>query len=301
MTALPPVKSAARWRIRHLDVGRSAVIRQILSSAVAMAQTIASGEDYGQLLIDLTARLFDADGGAGLSVWNRAVGGTGPTISVWTSPGIAVPPGQNTLAARCAADHPGLAAIIARGTHAPVRVSDTVSLPQFWDTEVYHHMHGWHPDARYPMGAAIHVSGSSMVFLALHNRGRDFTDDEVAALGLFQRPVSRALAYRSAVDDCVQRLDQLTSAGGATLPAGDPRREDAEQVPRFTADRRPSRRELEVLRLVAAGYTNQQAGQRLGISERTVRKHLSAIYDKGSLPGRAAAAAWWQKHQTTLG
>jgi DNA-binding CsgD family transcriptional regulator len=54
-------------------------------------------------------------------------------------------------------------------------------------------------------------------------------------------------------------------------------------------------REGQVMDLVAEGLTSEQIGRRLGIAERTVRKHLSAVYTKAGLHGRAGAAAWWQR------
>jgi DNA-binding NarL/FixJ family response regulator len=41
-----------------------------------------------------------------------------------------------------------------------------------------------------------------------------------------------------------------------------------------------SEREVEVMRLVAAGLTNREVGQRLFITEKTVKKHLSNILGK---------------------
>jgi DNA-binding NarL/FixJ family response regulator len=52
-----------------------------------------------------------------------------------------------------------------------------------------------------------------------------------------------------------------------------------------------SRRELEVLRLVAAGHTNRQAAARLFITEATVKTHLLNIYAKLEVNDRAAAVA----------
>lgn len=49
-------------------------------------------------------------------------------------------------------------------------------------------------------------------------------------------------------------------------------------------------RELEVLRLVAQGLTNQDIGKRLFIGERTVRNHVSAILAKLHLANRTQAA-----------
>jgi DNA-binding NarL/FixJ family response regulator len=48
-----------------------------------------------------------------------------------------------------------------------------------------------------------------------------------------------------------------------------------------------------VLALVAVGYTNDQAARRLGISPRTIRKHLEAIFAKAHVQSRAAAVACW--------
>jgi DNA-binding CsgD family transcriptional regulator len=55
-------------------------------------------------------------------------------------------------------------------------------------------------------------------------------------------------------------------------------------------------REVEVLRLVAAGRTNRAVATELVISEKTVARHLSNIFDKLDLSSRAAATAWAYQH-----
>jgi DNA-binding NarL/FixJ family response regulator len=50
-----------------------------------------------------------------------------------------------------------------------------------------------------------------------------------------------------------------------------------------------SERELEVLRLVAAGLANRDVGRRLFISEKTVKKHLSNILGKLGATNRTQA------------
>ena len=52
-----------------------------------------------------------------------------------------------------------------------------------------------------------------------------------------------------------------------------------------------SNRELEVLRLVAAGFTNRETAQKLFISEATVKTHLLHIYAKLEVRDRASAVA----------
>jgi DNA-binding CsgD family transcriptional regulator len=56
-------------------------------------------------------------------------------------------------------------------------------------------------------------------------------------------------------------------------------------------------RELEVLRLVATGKTNKGIARELGLSEKTVDRHLSNIFVKLDVPSRAAATAYAYEHQ----
>jgi DNA-binding NarL/FixJ family response regulator len=49
-------------------------------------------------------------------------------------------------------------------------------------------------------------------------------------------------------------------------------------------------RELEVLEWVVAGRTNQEIGLELGISEKTVEKHLDAVFKKLGVASRVEAA-----------
>jgi DNA-binding NarL/FixJ family response regulator len=55
-------------------------------------------------------------------------------------------------------------------------------------------------------------------------------------------------------------------------------------------------RELEVLRLVAAGQTNRAIAADLILSEKTVARHLSNIFSKLGVSSRAAATAYAYEH-----
>jgi len=57
-----------------------------------------------------------------------------------------------------------------------------------------------------------------------------------------------------------------------------------------------SSREVEVLRLVAAGKSNKAIAADLFISEKTVARHVSNIFDKLGLASRAAATAYAYEH-----
>jgi len=77
-------------------------------------------------------------------------------------------------------------------------------------------------------------------------------------------------------------------------------RVDAREV---TSGRRPvlpaglTEREVEVLRLVAAGLTNNEIAGELHLSAKTVSRHLSNIYTKIDVTSRAAATAFAFEHQ----
>ena len=57
-----------------------------------------------------------------------------------------------------------------------------------------------------------------------------------------------------------------------------------------------SARELEVIRALAAGRTNREIAADLGISERTVDRHVSNIFTKLEVSSRAAATAFAYEH-----
>ena len=53
-----------------------------------------------------------------------------------------------------------------------------------------------------------------------------------------------------------------------------------------------SRREREVLQLLAAGESNRQIARRLGLSTHTVERHVANLYRKIGARGRADATAY---------
>jgi predicted ATPase/DNA-binding CsgD family transcriptional regulator len=85
-------------------------------------------------------------------------------------------------------------------------------------------------------------------------------------------------------------LDDLDPAALAAAVVADEPAAPAERPGGLTA------REEEVLRLVAAGYTNRQIAERLVISPGTARIHVEHIREKLGLHSRAHLAAWAIEH-----
>ena len=57
-----------------------------------------------------------------------------------------------------------------------------------------------------------------------------------------------------------------------------------------------SPREREVLDLVGEGLANKQIARRLGIAERTVKAHLTSVFQALGVTDRTQAALWAQEH-----
>jgi len=86
--------------------------------------------------------------------------------------------------------------------------------------------------------------------------------------------IDKELPAAEAFEEIAQ--DQADDLGDA--------REDSGAIKTLT------RRELEILRLVAEGLTNEEIGKKIFISEKTVKTHLTNIFDKLKVNNRFKAA-----------
>jgi DNA-binding NarL/FixJ family response regulator len=72
---------------------------------------------------------------------------------------------------------------------------------------------------------------------------------------------------------------------------------DAKGGRRPAADAGLSAREREVLELVGQGLANKQIARRLGIAERTVKAHLTAVFQAIGVTDRTQAALWVEQQR----
>lgn len=256
----------------------------VLRVAIDTARQVSADDLDEQSLTDELVRLFRADSGVGLTFHESGSQQPGLRATVSGPPPLTFEQGRR--AAQYAATHPGFLGMRRVGTSEAVRLSNEVQLRRFWGTDSYEAMHGF-CEGRFPASALLHIDRSRLIFIALHRRSGDFTDDELLWLTRLQQPIAAAYRYRSALDRAADRVSALYASD-----------DDPNNVMKpWWSGQAPTRREAEVLALMAAGWTNFQIATRLHITERTVRKHLSAVYDKANLPGRAAAATWWIRHR----
>jgi DNA-binding NarL/FixJ family response regulator len=157
--------------------------------------------------------------------------------------------------------------------------------------------------APYPSALAAEASGAVLVaegdpraalttLRAAHRLWRELEAPHQAA----RVRVLIGVACRELGDGASAELE-FEAARGALEELG--ARPDLERLARLAGSPRPgglSRRESEVLTLVAAGKTNRAIATELFISEKTVARHVSNIFTKLALSSRAEATAYAYKH-----
>ena len=102
------------------------------------------------------------------------------------------------------------------------------------------------------------------------------SDNDSARLEL---DAARAIFERLGAEPDVARIEAMMPDGSSPITGG------------------LTPRELQVLRLVAAGKTNKAIAAELFLSEKTVERHMSSIFTKLDLSSRAGATAYAYEHQ----
>lgn len=119
-------------------------------------------------------------------------------------------------------------------------------------------------------------SNDNFVYEAVTSGAQGYLMKEIDPVGLVQA-VQDVAAGRSILDpDVTSRVLRLLRTGGADQAT------DLSVL---------SPQERRVLALVADGLTNKQVGEKLGLSENTVKNYLVSVFEKLQVKRRAQAAA----------
>jgi DNA-binding NarL/FixJ family response regulator len=102
------------------------------------------------------------------------------------------------------------------------------------------------------------------------------------------------LLKESATEEILAGIRQLVVGGSPLDPKAArellaSRRESPDEV-------KLSPREEQVLRMLGVGLSNRAIARRLGISERTVKAHLTSVFHSLGVTDRTQAALWAQRH-----
>jgi DNA-binding CsgD family transcriptional regulator len=163
--------------------------------------------------------------------------------------------------ARLAHQHPSIPHYRRTGDSRPVLISDFLTTSQFHRLDLYAEFFRLIP-VEQQLSLSLNDPGSTVVGVALNRTRTEFDDVDRAVLTILRRPLLTALIRaRLRHQAATSPLDQLSA------------------------------RERAVMSLVAEGRTNTSIAQSLGVSPRTVAKHLEHIYRKLDVSNRAAAVA----------
>jgi DNA-binding NarL/FixJ family response regulator len=171
----------------------------------------------------------------------------------------------------------GLAALRLVAEHQPDVLLVDLRMPRCDGVEATRRVRAEHP--RTEVVVLTTYADDESVLGALRAGARGFLTKDADAESI-ARALHAAAAGQSTVDGDVQRrLIEAATRGRPNAPT-------AELVAGLTA------REIEVLRLIAAGLSNSEIARRLVVSEATVKTHVNHVFAKANLRDRAQAVAY---------
>jgi DNA-binding CsgD family transcriptional regulator len=191
---------------------------------------------------------------------------------------VADPPGWLTsenlqIFGTYAGENPLIAHYTRTGDGQPLRFSDFISRRRLHRLTLYDNLYR-HIGVEHQIAFVLPSPPGEVVGIALNREHRDFTPEEAAMLDLVRKPLQAC--YRRLVER--EQLRALLSAY-----------EGHDYIAERAAALGLSERQLEVMRGVIGGASNAQVGMSLGISRRTVEKHLQNIYTRLDVTSRTQA------------
>jgi DNA-binding CsgD family transcriptional regulator len=219
-------------------------------------------------MLDAVRTVVDADSAS----YNKLDPQTGTELRYAIQPRYAERRSPDAAYRRHLAQHPAFEAMaagrLARG-HS-VAVSDLVSARAFHRLPLYTEYYR-HREVEDQLIAVVEAQPARRGLLVLNRSRRGFGTRDRATIDLLAPHVRHAVRHRGRL----ARLSRTVAVHQHWTRTDVP----------LTA---LTRRELDVVEILTTGATDQQIGRLLGISTRTVGKHLEAVYRKLNLTGRAA-------------
>ena len=193
-------------------------------------------------------------------------------------------PGIEVVAA--AAD--GEQAIEAAAAHHPDAILLDLRMPVLDGVEATRRLTCQHPEVAVVVLTTYDDDASVLSALRAGARSyitKDASRDDIA------RALRSAAAGFSVLDPAVQDVLLAAAATGPGQPDKEPAREAGGRPPDGL-----TRREAEILAMMARGMTNPDIAARLYLSAATIKSHINRIFSKTGSPDRAAAIRYARDH-----
>jgi DNA-binding CsgD family transcriptional regulator len=243
-------------------------LRRVLS-AVGAAAEATTEEEFADAVLASAVAVVGAD-----SAVVTEVGG--PVLRVWSWPKEFLPTERQVAFERLNRDEPWpLATHTRAGFERPVRISDFFDRRQYQRLAIYGELLRL-LEVDHQVAFSLPMGRTRLLCVAVDRQGRDFTEADLDRLDALRRPL---LANAIRIGQLHARVVIEDGSGPVAL----------------------TRRESDVLSLVTGGLANDQIGRRLGISARTVNKHLEHIYAKIGVRNRTEATARWLSAPGSMG
>jgi DNA-binding NarL/FixJ family response regulator len=174
----------------------------------------------------------------------------------------------------------GLSAIALVAEHRPDVLLVDLRMPRCDGVEATRRVRAEYPETEVVVLTTYADDDSVLAALQAGARGYLTKDADAETI---VRALRSAAAGQAMLDGDVQRrLIEAATRGREAKRAGQP----VELADGLTA------REIEVLRLIAAGLSNTEIARRLVVSEATVKTHVNHVFAKANLRDRAQAVAY---------
>jgi DNA-binding CsgD family transcriptional regulator len=193
--------------------------------------------------------------------------GPGPgQIRYADHPSRALDPATQPVFAAYVHEHPLVKHYRCSGDGEPVKISDFLGRERFHRLGLYSEFFRPIP-VEHQIALSLPGPEGRVIGIALNRARADFSERDRALLSALRPSLRRALLRARSRAQARHAMTRLDRGGAANL----------------------TDREVQVLHLVALGRTNLAVAHALGISPRTVAKHLEHIYRKLAVTSRTAA------------